>query len=67
MNLAYYVVAISAALVTLIGTAVAIGVAWGVVIQWQKSHEQRDAERFLEQGLMLKEMRDDIKTLLTTR
>lgn len=57
---AYYIVATCLALVTLLGAATAAGVAWGTLSQRQKSHEERDTERFAELTGMLKEVRDYI-------
>lgn len=63
----YYIIATCVALITVLGTAVAVGVAWGSLSSFQKSHEERDTERFAEITGTLREVRDDIKTILTTR
>ena len=64
---AYYIIATCVAVVTLLGAATAAGIAWGSLSAFQKSHEQRDIERFAEITGTLKEVRDDIKTILSTR
>ena len=67
----YYIIAASAAcitlVVTLLGTSVGVGIAYGVIKQRLISHEQQDKSRFDEIAGMLTEVRSDIKTLLTTR
>lgn len=62
----YYIIAACVGSMTLLGTVLAAGIAWGMLTQRQKSHEEHDDERYAETSAMLREMRDDIKTLLTT-